>query len=156
MFGATAQIATGGSYTLEQSVLATGGGTSAAGVYKVEMTAGQSVAGQQAAQSPYSVHAGFWNGQPFAPSAATVSASGYVTTADGRGIRNVRISISSGDGQIRTVVTGSLGLYRFDGVAIGQTYIVEIRSDRFHFEPSIIAITVMDELADLNFTALEN
>ena len=150
------QIAAGGIYTLDQTVIATGGGTSTAGVYKADMTVGQSVAGQRASQSPYTLHAGFWNAQSIGPSAASVSVSGCVTTADGRGIRNVRIAISSGDGQVRTVVTGSLGVYRLDDVAIGQTYIVEIRSDRFHFEPSIRVVTIMDELADFNFSAQEN
>lgn len=156
VLGAAAQIATGGSYTLDQSVIATGGGTSTAGSYKVEMTAGQSVAGQQAAQSPYSVHAGFWNAQPLAPSAANAVVSGRVTTASGQGIRNVRISMAAGDGQLRYAVTGSFGFYRFDDVPVGQTYIMEIRSKRFRFEPSTRVITIMEDLADVSFTAEEN
>ena len=120
---------------IEQSVLATGGGTSTAGVYKVEMTAAQSVAGQQAAQSPYSIHAGFWNAQPLSPSAADAVVSGRVTTGFGQGIRNVRISMSSGDGQLRYALTSSMGFYRFDDVPVGQTYIIEISSKRFRFEP---------------------
>ncbi len=150
------QIATGGSYTLDQSVIATGGGTSTAGSYKVEMTAGQSIAGQQAAQAPYSVHAGFWNGQPLAPSSADAVVSGRVTTAYAEGIRNVRITMSSGDGLVRYAVTSSMGFYRFDAVPVGQTYIMEIHSKRYRFEPAIRAITVTDELADFNFTAQEN
>src|SRR5438445_2377704 len=78
-----AQVATGGQFTLDQSVIASGGGTSSSGAFTVEGTAGQPVAGQKASNSPFSVHAGFWNGEPLGPSAASVTVRGRVQTADG-------------------------------------------------------------------------
>lgn len=155
-----AQIASNGNYTLTQTAIANGGvsgnGASLGGNYSIEGTIGQSAAGTNQQNGIYNFKPGFWTAQPPAPSAANVAVSGRVTTAYGQGIRNVRIAMSSGDGQVRYAVTGSFGFYRFDDVAAGQTYIMEIHSKRFRFEPSIRVITVMEELADVSFTAEEN
>ena len=50
------QIATGGSYTLEQAVVANGGGTSTGNTYSISGTTGQSVAGQMATTAPFFSH----------------------------------------------------------------------------------------------------
>ena len=89
----TAQIATGGTYALEQSVIANGGGNSTAGNYAVESTAGQSAAGTNGSGGMYSLRGGFWNTLP-GPRGGNVTISGRVLRNDGIGIRNGRVSIS--------------------------------------------------------------
>ena len=59
---ARAQIATGGSYTLDQSIVASGGGASAnGGTFSVDGTIGQSVAGGPQANPPFQIYSGFWS-----------------------------------------------------------------------------------------------
>jgi hypothetical protein len=86
--------------------------------------------------------------------AADVSLAGRVTTADGRGIRNAHVVISgNGLPESRTVTTGSFGYYSFDGLTAGQTYVVTVNSQRYTFSVPSRVITLVDNLADVNFTA---
>jgi hypothetical protein len=55
-----------------------------------------------------------------APTAASVSVSGRVMTASGRGIRNVIITMTDSQGNERTATTSSVGYYRFDNIAAGK------------------------------------
>src|SRR5207253_2118104 len=57
---ANGQIATGGTYTLEQAVIASGGGSSTGTGYAVDGTAGQSAAGSGLMGSSYGLDDGFW------------------------------------------------------------------------------------------------
>ncbi len=86
------------------------------------------------------------------PSAAVISISGRVTTAGGRGVRNVRVKVIGADGIVLSAVTSNFGYYRLE-VESGQTYVVTPVSKRFQFSPRLISPT--DELADLDFMALE-
>ena len=155
---ASTQIASGGNHTLTQMAIANGGasgnGASVGGTYSIEGTIGQSVAGQQAANSPYSVHAGFWNAQPLALSAADVSVSGIVQTAAGQGSRNVRMTMSSGDGATKPALTRSFGYFRFDDVTTGQTYVLIVSSKRFRFAQPSQFLKILDEVSDIIFIAL--
>ncbi len=87
------------------------------------------------------------------PTAAGVSVSGRVLTADGRGIRNARVTLDDLEGNSRTVLTGPFGHYRFDQVAVGASYTVTVSAKRFEFaEPSVL-ISVKDHLTDVDFHA---
>ena len=87
----TAQVATGGSYSLNQAVIAAGGGqNSAGGNFTVDGTIGQAFAGTRSTNAPFSVAGGFWTTDPLAPSAASVSVSGRILAPDGIGLRNAR------------------------------------------------------------------
>jgi len=91
----------------------------------------------------------------FSPlTAAGVTMSGRVTTADDRGIRNARVVIS-GDGlrEPRVATTGSFGYYSFDGLTAGQTYVVTVNSQRYTFSVPSRVISLVDNLADVNFVA---
>ncbi len=69
----SAQVATGGDYKLEQTVVASGGGASkdaTNNVYKIEGTTGQSAAGTQSSSMLFSLKSGFWTAPPFAPTAS--------------------------------------------------------------------------------------
>ncbi|MGH9947020.1 MAG: beta strand repeat-containing protein [Pyrinomonadaceae bacterium] len=83
--------------------------------------------------------------------AAGVSVSGRVLSADGRGVRNAAVILSDAQGGIRRSLTSTFGYYRFDDVLVGQTYILSVSSKRYTFTPRVLS--VVDELADVDFVA---
>lgn len=88
------------------------------------------------------------------PTAADVSISGRVMTADGRGIVNAIVTLRNRAGETRTMQTGSFGTYAFDGVAAGEDYVISVASRRFRFEPPERLISVADNITDLDLIAL--
>jgi len=148
---ASAQIAEGGSFTLEQSVIATGGGKSSGGSFTIEGTAGQSIAGTRSADSTKGLHGGFWNGSPFAPTAANVSISGRVLTAEGQGIRSVSVTLTDGSGTIRTVTTGTFGYYNFAEIEAGQTVVISVTAKRYAFAQPTIVLSLTENVGEINF-----
>lgn len=92
--------------------------------------------------------------EDLAPTAANVSVSGRILTAQGQAIRSAQVTLTNSNGVTRTAITSSFGYYRFDDVEVGQTYVVSVRSNRFQFGNPTQVITLMDELTDLTFTAL--
>jgi hypothetical protein len=97
---------------------------------------------------------GGWQLQFLPLTAAGVTLSGRVTTADDRGIRNARVVIS-GDSlpEARIATTGSFGYYSFDGLTAGQTYVVTVNSQRYTFSVPSRVITLVDNVADADFVA---
>lgn len=88
------------------------------------------------------------------PTAAAVSLGGRVMTADGRGIRDARLTIAGGSLNAPQVfVTGSLGYYNIDGLVAGESYIVTVSSNRFTFTAPVRVFTVVDSVGDANFVA---
>ena len=82
--------------------------------------------------------------------ASGVTVSGRVLTAEGRGLTNAFVTLTAPDGTFRVVRTTRFGSYRFDDVAVGETYVISVRSRRFLFAPRVLQ--VFDELTDINFT----
>lgn len=151
---AHAQVATGGTYTLDQAVIANGGGTSTGTGYRVEGTAGQSAAGGNLTGLPYNVKSGFWAPSPFIPTAANVSISGRVLREDGMGIGNVRVTLIGGTLTApRIALTSSFGYFTFEDVETGQTYVVSVSSKRYGFGQPAQAFSVVDNVTDLVFQA---
>ncbi len=91
--------------------------------------------------------------QVFAPTAANVSISGRVLTADGRGLRNAFVVLTDASGNSRTVRTTAFGFYYFEDVSAGQTYTFNVRSKNFQFAPRVVNVT--EDLSEFDFTALE-
>ena len=87
-----------------------------------------------------------------APTAASVGVGGRVTTTSGKGIRNVVITMTDGDGQIRTATTASFGYYRFDNVEVGQSYTFSIRAKHYSFTERTRLLSINDETNDIDFT----
>ena len=87
------------------------------------------------------------------PTAADVSVSGRVLTASGRGIRNVRITLTDSSGNTKTAVSTTFGYYRFDNVTAGETYIITAKGKRYEFSPPAQVINVNEDAVDINFTA---
>ena len=148
-----AQVAAGGGFTLEKSVVATGGGASANGALAVAGTSGQPAAKPNSSSPPFSQAAGFWTPDALAPTAAGVTVEGRVTTADGRGIRNARVTMTGADGFSRSVVTGSFGYFRLTEVPSGDIYLLGVSARRFTFSAPTQVISVVDNVTGLTFVA---
>ena len=150
---AEAQVAQGGTYRLEQSVIA-GGGTSAdatGNAYKLDGVIGEPIAGTISTGSTYSVKGGFLTNSAFAPTAAAVSISGRVLTASGGGLVNALVTLTDINGNARTILTKKFGTFRFDDVAVGEIYIITVTSRRYTFQPQVISVT--ENLTNIDFTA---
>jgi hypothetical protein len=157
--GVFGQIAAGGSYTLQKSVVAGGGasGVTITGAgYTLEGTIGQCAVGAANQNAPYKLHPGFWSPASFAPTAASITLGGRVLTADGRGIINARVALTMPSGETRYVVSSSFGYYRFAGVPVGETYILTTYSKRFTFKNAIQGIILLEEPEDVDFITAEN
>ena len=145
---------TGGNFSITQSVVAGGGGqNSSGGIFSVDGTVGQSVAGDAVSNPPFAVTSGFWNFTPLAPTAANAAIGGRVRTADGNGIRGVSVRLTMPNGEIRTALTASFGYYSFTEIPVGQTYIISVSAKKFTFSQPIVVRTVFEEISDLDFVA---
>lgn len=89
----------------------------------------------------------------FAPSSAEVSISGRVTTSDWRSIGKAVVQITGTDGTTSSALTNAFGYYRFDGVTVGDTYVIEARHKSYQFETRIV--TVADEITGFDLTAID-
>jgi Carboxypeptidase regulatory-like domain len=150
-----AQVAAGGSYTVEQSVIAGGGGsgsTDSGNIYRLDGVVGQSTAGPAVSGGGISLTSGFFNPTALAPTAADVIVSGRVETVDGAGLVNATVTLTGLDGVARTVITSGFGYFSFEDVPAGATYILEVKSKRFTFAPTIIAVA--DSVFDLVLTPI--
>ncbi len=79
--------------------------------------------------------------------------SGRVETPDGRGLRNVSVSITDSLGAKRTVTASSFGFYSFDKVPAGGTYTIAVTSKLYRFSP--LTLVVNGNLTNVNFVGLE-
>ena len=86
-----------------------------------------------------------------AATAANVSIGGRVLTPAGRGLRGAIVVLTDERGQTRSASTSSFGLYRFTEVAAGATYIIQVHSKQFSFEPHVITVTA--DTDNVDFTA---
>jgi len=82
--------------------------------------------------------------------AATVSVSGRVT-ARGRGMSNAVVHLTNQNGEIHTVRTNRGGYYTFTDLAAGETFIFNVFSKRYQFNPKVINLT--EDLSEIDFTA---
>lgn len=85
------------------------------------------------------------------PSAAEVSVSGRVMTPAGEGLRNAVVSMTDSRGVTQTALSSSLGYYRFDAVATGETFILSAQSKRYQFAARAISVT--DDLTGVDLMA---
>jgi hypothetical protein len=154
--GAAAQVASGGTYTLDQAVVANGGGTSSDTVnnlYTIEGTAGQSAAGYNMGNGRYGINSGFWT-VVLAPTATNATITGRVMSVNGLGVRNVTVTLSGGSlTSPRTVLTSGFGYFTFDQIEPGQIYVVSVTSKRYGFANPTQTISVFGDVADIVFQA---
>ncbi|MBA2737137.1 MAG: carboxypeptidase regulatory-like domain-containing protein, partial [Pyrinomonadaceae bacterium] len=88
-----------------------------------------------------------------APTAAAGEISGRVVTADGRGVFKARVTLTDRNGEEKTALTNPFGYYRFNEVAVGETYIISGKHKRYEFDSQ--ALTVNGSLSEVNLTARE-
>ena len=151
---AEAQVATGGAYALDQTSVAAGGTASTGGVYRVEGTSGQTAAGVNSSGAAYGMLSGFWQPAPAAPTAGAASVGGRVLRTGGAGLGNAFVTLSGGNLTApRTTRTNQFGSFFFDGIEVGQTYVISVAHRRYGFAQNSQVITVMDSVADLVFEA---
>jgi len=157
IIGASAQVSSGGGYTLNQTVIANGGGTSSDALnnnYKVEGTGGQAAAGTFALGGSYTTRSGFWAPNPFAPTVAGASISGRVLDLNGAGLPKVIVTLSGGTLLVPlTARTSSFGYFKFDDVEAGQVYILSVHSKRFGFGQNPQIISLLEDVTDIIFQA---
>ncbi|MEQ1924074.1 MAG: carboxypeptidase regulatory-like domain-containing protein, partial [Pyrinomonadaceae bacterium] len=84
-----------------------------------------------------------------AVTASGVTVSGRVMSGDGRGLTNARVMIAAPDGETRLVTTGRLGVFNFDDLETGQTYVISVASRRYSFSPQIVPVN--DNVSGLIF-----
>lgn len=97
---------------------------------------------------------GGWSLQFLPLTAANVSVSGRVMTANGAGIRNAKIVVTGGSlSQPVIVSTGSFGYYSIDGLQAGQTYVVTVFSKRYNFSNPTRVLNLVDNVGDADFVA---
>lgn len=155
VFSSIARGQTGGNYAVTQTVVAAGGGqSSASGFYVLDGTIGQPLAGNALNGSPFAVTSGFWNFSPLAPTAASVSLSGRILAPNGSGLRNAVVTLSGGLlTQPLVSRSSSFGYFSFEGVVVGQTYIITVHSKRYGFAQQSLVVTLMDEISGIVFQA---
>jgi hypothetical protein len=80
--------------------------------------------------------------------------SGRVTTANGNGIRNATMVLSGNSiNGTRVARTSSFGVFTFDGLATGETYVVTVNSQRYTFSVPSRVVSLVDNVVDADFTA---
>lgn len=148
-----AQVAGNPPYTMEQAVIASGGGqSSAGGNFSIDGTIGQAVAGTNSTNSPFAVQGGFWTAAPLAPTSASVTVSGRVLVDNRRGLRNARVVITDGRGSPRIATTSAFGYFRFNDVAAGETYIFTVQSKSYIFAPQVLFVG--EDINEIVFNAV--
>lgn len=150
----SAQVAAGGSYTLAQTVVAGGGGTSTGGAYKIEGTGGQTVAGGPATAGAYTIRDGFWVPGPLAPTAAGASLGGRVVGTGGEPLRNVIVTVTGGNlFTPRTARTGTFGNFAFENLPVGAVYTITVQNRRYGFPQPTQLVSLLDNVSDIVFQA---
>ena len=89
------------------------------------------------------------------PTAAAASLSGQIRTVEGNGIANVAVTLTNtATGAMFRARSSSFGYYRFEGVEVGQSYILTVSSKQYRFESNPRVFTLVDEATGVDFTAL--
>lgn len=86
-------------------------------------------------------------------SAAPGIISGRIATSAGYGISGSEIKLTDTNGGSRQVRTGSFGYFSFDGLEIGQTYILTVGHKRYTFAQPTQVITLNDEAVSVEFVS---
>ena len=75
------------------------------------------------------------------PLAASVSVGGRVTNENGRAVAKARVRLTDSNGEVRTAVTNAFGYYRFDEVAAGEIYVLDVLSKLYAFPSRTVMVT---------------
>jgi Carboxypeptidase regulatory-like domain len=78
-----------------------------------------------------------------------VSVGGRVMTSPGQGMNRARVSISDGNGFVRTTLTNAFGYYNFENITPGVTYTLNIKTRLYVFASQTIQVN--DNLSGVDF-----
>jgi hypothetical protein len=85
---------------------------------------------------------------------ATANISGRVTSATGRGLAGVRLTLTGGNlTQPLYAQTNAFGYYRFFDLPTGVSYTLTVKGKKNTFTPSSRTLTLTDNLDDVNFVS---
>lgn len=145
--------ASGGAFTLEKAVIAGGGAAKQGAPLNEHGTTGQSIAGIKSSGGQFSLYGGFWTPEEFAPTAAGVTIGGRIKTSAGRGIRNVKITVTFLSGETRETVSGISGFYQFTDIPAGETCIFSVSADRYVFREPAQVRNITEDTHNVDFVA---
>ncbi|HKP68782.1 MAG TPA: carboxypeptidase-like regulatory domain-containing protein [Pyrinomonadaceae bacterium] len=91
--------------------------------------------------------------QTLQPTAALVSITGRVLSADGMPISRASLTLTDASGTPRTATTTSFGYYHFDDVEPGHSYVIAVYSKRYDFPDSPRLVSPVDNVSNLDFVA---
>jgi hypothetical protein len=81
------------------------------------------------------------------PTAANVTIAGRVLTANGLPVYRANLVLTDAKGMAYSSISNAFGYFRFDDIAVGQTYILSASAKGTRFAPRVIVVT--EEIADL-------
>ena len=151
LLNGTVAAQSGGTFVIEKSVIAGGGGQTVGGTFTLDGTIGETVGGTSSAGGTFALGGGFWGGGT--PTSSNATVSGRVLTSDGRGLRNATMSITGSNGVSRSTTTSSFGFFSFDNVGPGGTYTFRVSSRLYRFAPQTVQVN--DSLTLPDFVGLE-
>jgi len=82
--------------------------------------------------------------------AGGASLDGRVRTPSGAGLRNAIVSVTDQQGNMRTARTGAFGGFRFEGLPVGEGYVVSVKSKNYTFAPRFVQL--LDDLSGFEIT----
>jgi hypothetical protein len=143
----------GGQFSVTKTVIAGGGGVLQQSQTNTGNTIGQAVAGKRSSGGNFTLYSGFWTPDALAPTASSVIVGGQIKTADGLGIRSVRVTILFPNGQTQTALSGSFGYYHFTEIPVGAVYVISVSAKKYVFSQPTRIYTIMDEIQNIDFIA---
>lgn len=149
-------IVSGGAFTLEKAVVAGGGSAKQGAALGEHGTTGQSIAGIKSNGGQFSLYSGFWTPEELVPTAASVNVGGRIKTAAGKGIRNVKITVTFPTGETRTAISGAGGFYQLADTPAGETYIFSASAKHYVFTQPTQVRTVNEDTDDVDFIAVQS
>lgn len=88
-----------------------------------------------------------------APTAAQAQISGRVLVGR-RAVSKVSVMLSGGDLEEPIYATTDFnGNYKFENLAVGETYLLQVMTSRYRFNNPNIVVSLMDNITDANFIA---
>jgi hypothetical protein len=87
------------------------------------------------------------------PTASEVNVGGRVTNSAGSPLALVTVTLTDGNGVIRTTTTGSMGYYNFENVPVSMAYFLEASRKGYTFSDNPRLINLIEEITDADFQA---
>jgi hypothetical protein len=76
-----------------------------------------------------------------APSAATATIGGVVEGPNRRGVNNAFVTLTDETGEAVMVRTNTLGYFRFEGLRVGRTYVLNAKARGYDFNSVVVNLT---------------